>query len=76
MRRCAPWLFLGLALLPAACAPPPPGPGPGAEGPATGGVRAIDAARGRLMPEYGRPGDDTGTFGGQQLPNVSRAPRL
>jgi hypothetical protein len=63
----------GLVLLPAACAAPPGRDAPVSE---TGGERAIDAARGGVMPEYGRPGNNTGTWGGQQLPNINLAPQL
>jgi hypothetical protein len=76
------WRLLGAACLVGglgACAGEPPlaidPPAQRAPSP-DGGVRAIDAARGLGAPEYGQRGSNTGTWGGQQLPNLSTAPRL
>jgi hypothetical protein len=44
--------------------------------PLPGGERAIDESRGLQAPEYGARGNNTGTWGGQQLPNIPAAPRL
>lgn len=41
-----------------------------------GGERAINESRGLQAPEDGTRGNNTGTWGGQQLPNISAAPRL
>ena len=51
--------------------PPPPGPSP------NGGVRALDAARALSDPDDESAGtDNTGTWGGVQVPNIQDAPRL
>jgi hypothetical protein len=42
----------------------------------TGGERAIDDSRALQAPDYGTVGNNTGTWGGQQLPNIPAAPRL
>jgi hypothetical protein len=63
----------------AGCArePPPAFNPPAQQAPSPdGGVRAIDSARGLGAPEWGRSGNNTGTWGGQQLPNIPASPRL
>jgi hypothetical protein len=67
-------LLLGLA----ACVPgPAAGPArPAANDRASGGERAIDDSRALGAPDYGTTGNNTGTWGGQQLPNIPAAPRL
>lgn len=71
-----PMLALALALLAAlagcgASVPPPPGPS------RDGGVRALDAARALSDPDDASAAtDNTGTWGGVQVPNIQDAPRL
>jgi hypothetical protein len=67
------WALLGALLLGlAAC-----GPAPAARtGRLPGGERAIDDGRALGAPEYGTGGNNTGTWGGQQLPNIPASPRL
>ena len=64
--------FTPLLLLLVACAETPPRQ----NSPLSGGERAIDESRGLQAPEYGARGNDTGTWGGQQLPDIPAAPRL
>ena len=78
MRRSRPVLLPGAAalasLLAGACAlpaaPPPPAPPP------DGGVRAMDTQRGMTDGDRGMSGNNTGTWGGVQVPNMADAPRL
>jgi hypothetical protein len=49
---------------------------PGPQRAPDGGVQAIDSSRGLTAPEWGRSGNNTGSWGGQQLPNIPAAPRL
>jgi len=65
--------FAGVAvLLAAGC-----GAGPAGQPSPDAGVRAIDAARALSNPDdESATGDNTGTWGGVQMPNITDAPRL
>jgi hypothetical protein len=66
------WALGPILLLLAACAGAPSRQ----SNPFPGGERAINESRGLQAPEDGTRGNNTGTWGGQQLPNISAAPRL
>jgi hypothetical protein len=66
------WTLSPILLLLMACAEAPSRQ----NNPLPGGERAIDESRGLQAPEYGARGNNTGTWGGQQLPNIPAAPRL
>lgn len=64
-------LLLALA---AGCADPAsPPPAAAAQ---SGGVRAIEGDRAQIDEDVGEPGNNPGSWGGVQAPDISTAPRL